>query len=108
MGRVDAMKNMQGWTDTSITHFNELAVFGEQLILSIRYGDWVDVNDEEQARNWAIYWKPEIQSYINAYQVATGVDLSARMRDGKQVDSIPPSKHLLRKLQKQHRGALAA
>ncbi|MCI5145313.1 MAG: hypothetical protein D3923_07215 [Candidatus Electrothrix sp. AR3] len=108
MGRVDAMKTLQGWTDTPVTNFNELAVFGEQLILSLRYGDWVDVNDEEQARNWVIYWKPEIQSYINAYQIATGVDLSTKLRDGKQVDSTPPSKHLLRRLQKQHRGPLAA
>ena len=108
MGRVDAMKTLQGWTDTPVTHFNELAVFGEQLVLSLRYGDWVDVNDENQARNWALYWKPEVQSYINAYQVATGIDLSAKLRDGKQVDSTPPSKHLLRKLQQQQRRALAA
>ena len=108
MGRVDAMKTLQGWTDTPVTNFNELAVFGEQLILSLRYGDWVDVNDENQARNWALYWKPEIQSYINSYQVATGVDLSAKLQNGKQVDSTPPAKHLLRKLRQQQRRALAA
>jgi hypothetical protein len=40
MDRVDAMKTLQGWTDTSVIHFNDLAVYGEQLVLSIRYGDW--------------------------------------------------------------------
>ena len=40
MDRVDTMKQMQGWTDVSVIHFNDLATFGEQLILSARYGDW--------------------------------------------------------------------
>ena len=38
MDRVDAMKKLQGWTDTSVLHFRNLAVFGEQMLLSIRYG----------------------------------------------------------------------
>ena len=38
MDRVDAMKKLQGWTDTSVLHFRNLGVFGEQLLLSIRYG----------------------------------------------------------------------
>ena len=60
MGAVDAMKKLQGWTDTTITHFNELAVDGERMLLSIRFGDWSDLNNtEEQAKNWARYWKPE-------------------------------------------------
>ena len=33
MDRVDAMKSIQGWSDVSITHFNELAVHGEQIVL---------------------------------------------------------------------------
>ncbi len=91
MGRVDAMKKLQGWTDTSITHFQELASFGEQIILSVRYGDWIDVNDENQAKNWARYWKPEIQGYIHAYRAATGVDLTT-----EPVDATPPWAHLKR------------
>ena len=62
--RVDSMKKLQGWTDTTITHFHELAVTGERILLSIRYGDWVDIeNIEDQAKNWARSWKPEIQRY---------------------------------------------
>lgn len=76
MGQVDTMKKLQGWTDTSISHFHNLAVYGEQILLSIRYGDWNDVNDQDQAKNWARYWRPEIQGYIHAYQAATGIALT--------------------------------
>jgi hypothetical protein len=91
MGQVDAMKKLQGWNDVTVTHFNELAVFGEQILLSIRYGDWIDVNDENQAKNWARYWKPEIQSYIHSYRAVTGVDLTS-----EPVNSDPPWVHLKR------------
>ena len=37
MDRVDAMKKVQGWTDTSVLNFRNLGVFGEQILLSIRY-----------------------------------------------------------------------
>ena len=95
MGQVDTMKRLQGWTDVTVTHFNDLAVYGEQILLSIRYGDWSVVNDQEQARNWARYWRPEVQGYIYAYQMATGVDLTAdpaEARDPK-ARSLPPSVH---------------
>ena len=36
MGAVDSMKRLQGWTDTTVTHFHELAVTGERILLSIR------------------------------------------------------------------------
>ena len=61
MGAVDYMKKLQGWNDTSIMHFYELAVTGERILLSVRYGDWADItNIEEQAKNWARNCKPEI------------------------------------------------
>jgi hypothetical protein len=81
MGQVDTMKKLQGWTDTSITHFRNLAVYGEQVILSVRYGDWSVINDQDHAKTWARYWRPEIQGYIHAYQTATGVDLSEETTD---------------------------
>ena len=43
MAQVDTMKSLQGWTDTSIIHFGNLARFGEQLLLSIRFDDWNDL-----------------------------------------------------------------
>ena len=84
MGQVDTMKKLQGWTDTSITHFRNLAIFGEQIILSVRYGDWIDINDQDFAKTWARYWRPEIQGYIHAYLSATGVDLSEDIVDARR------------------------
>jgi hypothetical protein len=100
MGQVDTMKRLQGWTDVSINHFRDLGVFGEQIVLSIRYGDWIDVNDQEQARNWARYWKPEVQSYIHSYLAATGVDLAADVTDTRRASDryLKPSVHLRNRL----------
>jgi hypothetical protein len=104
MGAVDSMKRLQGWTDTTVTHFHELAVTGERILLSIRYGDWVDIeNIQEQAKNWARYWKPEIQRYIHGYQAATGVDLMADVIDSRDAAAryLQPSALLGRRLAQQ-------
>ena len=47
MDRVDAMKKLQGWTDTSVLHFRNLAMFGEQILLAIRWGAWSDVHEPD-------------------------------------------------------------
>jgi len=105
MDRVDAMKKLQGWTDTSVMHFRYLAVFGEQVLLSIRFGAWSDerVIHPEEAANWARYWRPEIQGYIHAYRAATGVDLTADATTLRPDDDwyVPPSVHLRRRLEQQ-------
>jgi hypothetical protein len=106
MGQVDTMKKLQGWTDTPITYFNDLAVFGEQILLSVRYGDWNVVNDQEQARNWARYWRPEVQGYVHAYRIVTGgVDLSVEMADTRDRAGryAQPSVHLRQRLAEQQR-----
>lgn len=111
MGQVDTMKRLQGWSDVSINHFRDLGAFGEQIVLSVRYGDWIEVNDQEQARNWARYWKPEVQSYIHSYLAATGVDLAADVTDGRRAAEryLKPSVHLRNRLAAQRNGgALAA
>lgn len=87
MPQVDTMKTLQGWSDVTVTHFRDLGTYGEQILLSIRYGDWIDVNDEDSAKNWAIYFRPEIQSYLHAYRAVTGVDLT----NPDTVDFTPPS-----------------
>jgi len=94
MPQVDTMKTMQGWTDVSVTHFSDLGVFGEQLLLSIRYGDWISVNNEDSAKNWARYWRPEIQGYLHAYRVVTGIDLT----NPDSVDATVPSVLLQKRL----------
>ncbi|MGH3774499.1 MAG: hypothetical protein ACRDRR_01990 [Pseudonocardiaceae bacterium] len=97
MDRVDSMKQIQGWSDTTVTHSRDMGVFGEQILLTIRYGNWSVINDPQQAANWARYWRPEIQRYNHAYRAATGVDLTER------VDTTVPAHLLKRRLAQQHR-----
>jgi len=94
MGRVDTMKTLQGWTDVPVLHFRNLGVYGEQILLSIRYGDWVDVIDQDRARNWARFWRPEIEGYVHTYRIATDVVLTT----AETVDSTQPAVLLGRRL----------
>jgi hypothetical protein len=105
MDRVDAMKTIQEWTDTSVLHFHNLAYFGEQIVLSIRHGAWIAVNDPYQAANWARFWRAELQGYIYAYRTVTGVDLTAEIADSQQAAAryMQPATHLARRLASQHR-----
>lgn len=105
MANADALKSMMGWTDTSITQFRNLAVFGEQILLSIRWHAWSGENDSTVARDWANYFRPEIQGYIYAYRTATGVDLSAEAKDSETPAqrSQSPSLLLEKKLDGQRR-----
>ena len=89
MGQVDTMKKLQGWTDTSITHFRNLAVYGEQILLSIRYGDWNEIQDQENAKTWARCWKSAINCYMGAYTSVTCVDLSEDIVDFRNA----PARH---------------
>jgi hypothetical protein len=106
MDRVDTVKSLFNWSDTSITYFHDLAVHGEQIILSIRYGNWTQINDAASATNWARFWRPEIQRYIHAYRAVTGVDLSLDMVDtGRASDRyLQPSVHLRNRLAQQRSG----
>ena len=103
MDRVDAMKKLQGWTDTSILHFRNLGVFGEQILLAVRFGSWSEVNNPVQASNWARFWRSEIQGYIHAYRAATGVDLMNEASDTRDTSQryLPPSVHLRHRLAQQ-------
>lgn len=91
ISRVEAMNKLQGGTDVAVLHFRDLAVFGEQLLLGIRFGSWTTVNEPEQAANWARYWRAEVQRYTHAYRAVTGVDLSRR------ADQSVPAFHLRRR-----------
>lgn len=99
MPQVDTMKTLQGWSDVTVTHFRDLGVYGEQILLSIRYGDWIDITDEDSAKNWARYWRPEIQGYLHGYRAVTGVDLT----NPDTVDATVPSVHLQNRLSVQQR-----
>jgi hypothetical protein len=95
MGPVDAMRKLMGWPDISIMYFHRLAVYGEQVLLSIRWGNWSALGtNSTQAANWALYWKPEIQGYIEAYRAVTGVELAPSFRAAVPVDTTQPAVHL--------------
>ncbi|HYI94836.1 MAG TPA: hypothetical protein VEX68_14925 [Bryobacteraceae bacterium] len=103
MDRVDAMKTLQRWTDTSVLQFRNLATAGEQLLLSIRFGNWADVNEPGQGANWARFWRSQVQSYIHAYRSATGVDLTSDPVISKDSESryAQPWVHLKSRLETQ-------
>ena len=63
-------------------------------LLTIRYGDWIDLNNEDAAKNWARFWRPEIQGYLHAYRAVTGVDLT----NADMVDHTLPAIHLQKRL----------
>jgi len=92
MGRVDAMKKLMGWSNSPTSAFSTLAITGEKLLLSIRYGNWNSVIDRTSAANWASYWRAEILSYVHAYRVVTGADLTK-----SPADTTMPSVYLKRR-----------
>jgi hypothetical protein len=104
MDRVDAMKKVQGWSDTSIAHFRDLAMFGEQLLLSIRYTHWSDVYDPTEAFAWARFWRPQAQGYMHAYRAVTGVDLTSEVANPK-LEATMPSVLLRQRLEAMPRSA---
>ncbi|QSQ25952.1 hypothetical protein JY651_13905 [Pyxidicoccus parkwayensis] len=89
MDRVETMKGLMGWGNTSVTHFHDLAVSGEILLLTIRYGGWTDSSDPDRARFWAKHLRKHITTYLFAYRAATGVDLT-----GASIDATLPAIHL--------------
>jgi hypothetical protein len=78
IGPLETMNKLQHWSDVTVTHFRDLAVFGEQLLLSIRYGAWSREREPARAANWVRYWNAELQAYIYAYRAVTGVDVTRR------------------------------
>jgi hypothetical protein len=107
MDRVDTVKQLKGWSDTSVVHFRDLAVFGEQILLHVRYGAWSVIDDPNTAANFARYWRPQVQGYIHAYRAATGVDLSADITEQRAAESrfVAPSVHLRNRLLSQSQAA---
>lgn len=87
MDRVDSMKTLQRWSDAPVLHFRDLGVFGEQLLLSIRFGAWSKVFESVQAANWARLWRPKVQGYTHAYRAVTGIDLNSETVEARQKDA---------------------
>ena len=100
MGPVQTLRAMMGWGDDNVIHFHELATYGEQLLLSIRYGDWSRVDDMEDAARWAREFRLQVFQYVHSYRAVTGVDLSDETAPN-EIDARPPSEHLRRRLEAQ-------
>jgi hypothetical protein len=81
MGVVDTMKSIQGWPSASIKFYHDLAEFGEDILLTVRFTMWSQLKNkpEQIAGAWANRYRSAIQRYIYSYQVVTGVDLSLDM-----------------------------
>lgn len=96
MDRVDSMRQLQGWGDTSVSQFRDLGVYGEQILLSIRYGNWMTNSTVARAANWARTWREHIQVYIHAYRTVTSVDLTAEPVDARASEArfLQPSAYL--------------
>ena len=103
MDRVDTMRMLQRWGDTSITSFHYLAHYGEKLLLSFRWGNWSEIHDPGTAAAWADYWRPAVQTYVHHYRRVTGVDLGIEQVDGRDSGDryLQPSVLLLRRLAEQ-------
>lgn len=106
MDRVASMNKLQGWTDVSPIHFDYLAKYGEQILLSIRFGDWSSQDrTQKDAALWASYFRNQIQGYIHSYKAVTGVDLTVTVT-GNKVDAHSPSYHLARRLKARKNGQI--
>ena len=90
MDRVDSMKKLQSWDNTSISFYRDLAVYGEKIILGIRYGNGTQITRRDHATNWADAFRDAIQRYIHSYYTITGVDLSSQ-----NVSVNPEEKYLM-------------
>jgi hypothetical protein len=96
IGRVDTVRRLMGWGDTSMVEFRNLAVHGEQLILSVRYGDFgPDQTNVDLADSWGEVFRNSVMQYIHSYRAVTGVDLSAPVMAGQAVDATQPSVYLV-------------
>jgi len=96
MDRVDAMKRLQGWNDISSMHFHNLGVYGEQILLTVRFTRWSEIEEEDLAAAWARMFRSQVQGYIQAYLTVTGADLAAEVATAQQREQFTaqPSKLL--------------
>lgn len=100
MDRVDTMKSIQGWPEASVMHYHDLATLGEQLVLTIRLGNWTAPGvGAAEAGTWAGTFRPAIQQYAAAYRTVTGVDLA------RTPDATLPSTLIARRLTGQRQRA---
>ena len=63
-------------------------------MLSVRHGRWNEsTRTRDDAANWALTFRDQIQRYVHAYRTVTGVDLT------REVNATSPSLLIARRLQ---------
>jgi hypothetical protein len=110
MDSVDSMKRLQGWTDSSIMDFSSLATEGEQILLSVRFTRWsdIDLDSADLAASWARLFRPAVQRYVHSYRAVTGVDLTAPIVTPQQRDVISTRPSVLMRQRLEGRGVVPA
>ncbi|MBC7772443.1 MAG: hypothetical protein H7210_08110 [Pyrinomonadaceae bacterium] len=100
MGYVDTIRQVHGWGDTNVRHFRDLAVFGERILLAVRFGNWAVNYNDISAALFMSFFREDIQTYIHAYRAVTGVDLSMEdmQAHDPRVFTTQPSELLMARL----------
>jgi hypothetical protein len=95
MGSVDTLRRMLRWGDTSIVEFYNLALAGEEILFTVRFGNFDQTQtDRSQADVWARALRNQIEQYVHSYRAVTGVDVGAEVAAGHAVDATLPSVYL--------------
>lgn len=103
IGVVETMRQLQGWGNTNLSNYIDLAESGERILLTVRYGDWNNGLGEAESERWATTFKDDVKKYIYAYRSVTGVDLSFQGRNSmpRELRIAQPSILIQRKLAKE-------
>jgi hypothetical protein len=79
MPSLDQLRTLIRTIDSLSIFYLDLAVTSEALLLSIRFGNWLQATPEA-ATNWATFWQDDIARYLVAYQEVVGGDRPAFTR----------------------------
>ena len=71
MSPLDRLRQLTRTLDSLSLFYDDLAVTSERLLLSIRFGNWMQASSTDAA-NWATFWQDEMARYLIAYQEVTG------------------------------------
>ena len=95
MDRVETLRRLMRWGDTSIVEFWNLARMGEEIPFTVRFGPFGPAQANAQvADDWAVALRNQVCQYVHSYRAVTGVDLSAKLVSGQSIDATLPSRYL--------------
>lgn len=74
MPSLDQLRTLTRTIDSLSLFYHDLAVTSEALLLSIRFGNWIQ-SSPAAATQWATFWQDDIARYLVAYQEVTSIAL---------------------------------